>query len=702
MTWQKVTRLVVIVSAVAFAVVVATTMRKRVSPPAEVPVTATDPKAVLESAGGFTFRVNKSREEVRVDFERMLTYADNTSRLIGVKVTTERDGRTFVVTGDEGQIADKEASMDIIGNVHVTASDGLELKTDRASFLEAEGLARASGPVQFSRGRMQGSGEGFTWDKNQNILTILDKAVVTVAGDDAGSGAMTIRSSGLEFRRNEKLVRFERGMTGDRGRQSMQADTAVAHLTADEEHLESLELRGNSGIREAESPPGGLEGMKARDIDLKYGPDGQSIEHALLMGDAGIQLRGDRSSAGRQIAAGTIDLSMAPDGATLTALSAKGNVTLMLPGESAGVSRSITAETLESQGAEGRGLTNAHFFGNVVFSERGPDLNRTARSVALDAEVSPGFGSIDEARFSRNVRFVDGTMTATSAASRYGVKDGTLELTGSEPGSPVPHVVNEQVQIDAATILMTLKGPLVKADGSVKSVLRPGKPAAASRKDGSNDIRMPSMLKQDQPVTVTADTLDYDGGKSLAAYTGSVQLWQGTTLIKAPSLQIDGRGGNLTADGPLTTVASLIQEDKNGKKETVMSRASAERFEYRDETHQAIYTGTARMSGPQGDLAAKRIELFLKPSGNELERVEAYEEVGLLAEKQKTTGSRLTYFGDEGRYVVGGTPVKVVDACGRETTGRTLTFYKSADRIVVDGNEQIRTQTSGKSSCPGT
>ena len=47
-----------------------------------------------------------------------------------------------------------------------------------------------------------------------------------------------------------------------------------------------------------------------------------------------------------------------------------------------------------------------------------------------------------------------------------------------------------------------------------------------------------------------------------------------------------------------------------------------------------------------------------------------------------------------------GTPVTIVDECGRETTGRTLTFYQNTDRVVVDGNEQIRTRTTGTSTCP--
>jgi lipopolysaccharide export system protein LptA len=158
----------------------------------------------------------------------------------------------------------------------------------------------------------------------------------------------------------------------------------------------------------------------------------------------------------------------------------------------------------------------------------------------------------------------------------------------------------------------------------------------------------------------------------------------------------------LLASGPVTTLAMLLQPGTGGQTERVRSIGTADAFKYEDETRRAIYTGKAHMRGPQGDLVAARIELFLKASGDELDRVEAYDAVELRAEARKTTGLRLTYFGEEGRYVVTGAPVTAIDECGRETTGRTLTFYRSTDRIVVDGNEQVRTQTKGKSNCPGT
>jgi lipopolysaccharide export system protein LptA len=152
----------------------------------------------------------------------------------------------------------------------------------------------------------------------------------------------------------------------------------------------------------------------------------------------------------------------------------------------------------------------------------------------------------------------------------------------------------------------------------------------------------------------------------------------------------------------VTTVSILKQQGKDGTVERVRTVGTSKSFKYDDAERRGTYTGDAHLSGPQGDMTAQKIDLFLRPSGDEIERIEAVEAITLRSENQKTTGTRLTYFDADGRYLVNGTPVTIVDQCGRETTGHTLTFYKATDRIIVDGNEQSRTQTKGKSNCPGT
>ena len=260
----------------------------------------------------------------------------------------------------------------------------------------------------------------------------------------------------------------------------------------------------------------------------------------------------------------------------------------------------------------------------------------------------------------------------------------------------VPHVVNEQIMVDAVTIDVTLAGPMLKAAGNVRSTLKPAssKPGAAA-----NDVKLPAMLKQDQPVLVIGESMAYDGAASKGTYTGSARLIQGETSVKGDSIVIDNKAGNLGAAGNVVTMTVLDSKDKKDskdrKKERASSTATAKDFTYDDATRRMTYTTDAHMSGPEGDMTAARIELFLKPSGDELDRAEAFENVVLREQSRETKGSKLIYTTSNETYVVTGAPVKILDQCKRETVGRTLTFNKGADSIVVDGNAQIRTQTRG-------
>jgi hypothetical protein len=89
-------------------------------------------------------------------------------------------------------------------------------------------------------------------------------------------------------------------------------------------------------------------------------------------------------------------------------------------------------------------------------------------------------------------------------------------------------------------------------------------------------------------------------------------------------------------------------------------------------------------------------------TGNNMERLESYTSVDLRVDTRAATGSRMTYYTADERYVITGVPgkpVKVLEGC-HETTGMTLTFFKSTDRIIVEGNEERRTETKNAGPCP--
>ena len=703
--WQRRARFVIAVFAVGFAIAVAFAFQKRSGAPAAAPVplpAANDPGVVVQSTAGSVVRFSKARQDVSVAYDKQITYQDGSTRLVGVKVVTDqRDGRSFTVTGREGRVGQNESAIVLDGDVRLKASDGFTAATEHAEYADADGFVRAAGPVTFSRGRMTGSSVGMTYDKNTDVLSLLDQARLRVAADDSGSGGTDVAAATAIFRRRDHMLEFSRDVKVDRNGQVIRSDAAVAALSEDEKTIQTVQLRGNSSIDTPKAEAGGLQALSGHDMDLKYAANGQALEHAYIVGDAKVQLAGEQGAAGRQISAATLDITLADDGSTPKVVAGQGGVQLAFPPEGDQSARTIRATTLDATGEAGKGLTAAKFNGNVEYKEAATATisARVARSATLDVALNPKSGGIDEARFARGVRFEEGAMAATAANATYVLDGGRLDLGGSEPGAMTPHVVNDQMTVDAVAIDMKLEGPVLTAKGSVKSLLKPAK------EDGKGGgTKTPSLLKPDQPTNVTSDTLDYDGNVSKAVYKGNAQLWQVDTTVRGDTIVVDDKSGDLSASGAVTTVYVLEQTNAQTKaKEKVRTIGKSKTFDYQDATRRATYTTGAHLSSPQGDISAVKIELYMKATGaDELDHVEAYDDVTLNESGRKTTGTHMTYFSADARYVVNGTPARVVDACGQETEGKTVTFFRSTDLIIVDGQNQMRAHTKATNSKCGS
>jgi LPS export ABC transporter protein LptC len=707
--WQRSARFGIAIFAVVFAVFVGRQLKRRDPPPVSAPVARTDPGAVVETTGGKMLRFNRERETVSVEYQKQLTYGDGTSKLSGITiVTAERSGsRTFTISSKEGRVGKDDSAIELDGEVRLVGSDGMTAVTEHATYSRTDSMVRAPGAVDFTRGRIKGNGIGLTWNQTADVLTILEQAVVHIAPDKTPASGADVTAGSAVFARKEKYIRFERLVRIERGGQHIEADGANLYLSDDGNRIETVELKDHSRITTPNAAPGALESLSGRDMNLTYAADGERLEHALISGEALIRIAGAAGKTGREIAANVIDVTLAPDGTTPIALGGREAVMLTFPPETGTPGRTIRSTSLDATGVPGKGLTKALFTGHVQFRESGADVSRVAVAESLEVGLKTGLSGIEQAKFAHGVRFEEGRMAAQAAAATYDPDKGTLALSGSEPAASVPHVVTEQIAVDAGTIDLTLDGPKVKAAGNVKSTLQPSSKAAKPGEAG-NDVKMPSMLKQDQPVSVLAANLDYDGKISKGIYTGAARLFQGDTSIKGETIVIDNKAGNLAASGGVTTTTVLEtttkaaakyttdpKDAKAGKKQRSHSIATSKELAYDDVTHKLTYLSDAHMSGPEGDMTAARIELYLKPSGDELERAEAYENVTLREQSRETTGTKMIYTTADETYVISGAPVKIVDECKRETTGKTLTFNKGTDRITVDGNSQIRTQTKG-------
>ena len=218
------------------------------------------------------------------------------------------------------------------------------------------------------------------------------------------------------------------------------------------------------------------------------------------------------------------------------------------------------------------------------------------------------------------------------------------------------------------------------------------------------------MLSPDEPVNVTANRLNYKGAGSAAEYSGNVILWQGRdTTIKAPTISIDDKNGNLTAGGNAVTTFPFEETDpKTGKRTREITTGTAETFTYVDATRLATYTGKAHIQSAQGDVTGEKIELLMKAGVNELERAEAYGANGnvqVREGKRIAKGSHLTYTAANDLYLMIGTPVEVIEENNGTCTltkGSTVTFDRTTERAQVEGLSSggIPMKTETLKACP--
>jgi len=271
----------------------------------------------------------------------------------------------------------------------------------------------------------------------------------------------------------------------------------------------------------------------------------------------------------------------------------------------------------------------------------------------------------------------------------------------------VPRVVNEQIQVDAANIDMNIEGSKMRAYGEtrrVQSIMFPAKPGAKGAQ------RTPGLMKQDQPVNGVSRELVYTGGENGSIdLSGTVMLVQGEkseTQIKGEKISIDGKTGNLVAQG--SVISQMPVQDVNPKtkeKETTRSTGYGQQMQYDDATRKVTYTTKAHLVGPQGDLTGETIVLTLGSNGQDIERLDASGEVTMKEIDRITHGDLLAYDAAKEEYnVVGkGRLVRVfrttAEGC-RRSDGSALTFWRGTDSLLLEGRPDTRTQTASDTSCP--
>ena len=691
-SWQRWLRIALAIFGIVFAGWVYRSIGERPVATPTGPVDRLDPKAIVETTQAVLQQVRGTEQEFEIKSQRTLTYVDGSAKHVNVEITVRRaEGRVFVVTAGEALAGPNQVELQLSGGVKVAVNDGFELTTDHGTFNQNESIARAPGAVTFKKGLMSGSGSGATYDQKTDVLTITEHAKVRVA-DKAGRTSLDGTAGTATLDRMMDVLYMDSAVHVLRDGQVIDAQKVMAALSANEDVVTHLELRGDASVQGGKGP---LQSMKASAIDLDYSDDGNSLERAILNGAASLSTAAEEHTSARHMSGEGLDVQMAADG-TVSHVTGRDGVRLELPAGEAMPLRGVRARTFDATAQPGRGLDEIRFRNDVVYQEGSKPGSATREVRAQSLAVSLAGDVLSEGFFSGGVTFEDQGLRAVAVEARYQPEQKLLNLYAG--GGVRPHVNDDRIYVEADAIDVGLEDHDMTARGNVRTSLSGG--SSASRDGGGEGGRLPKLLKEGQPVSVNAERLEYSGAKNRAEYRGGAALVQGDTAIRGESIILDQQKGDLVASGSARSSLVLDAGRTEGRANDIRYDEARRILTYSSggvapTTPQGATVPLAQVSGPDGDMRAERIEIVLEDAENAVDRVEAYNRVTIVLGPRTASGGRLTYHAQEERYVMAGagvTPVSIRESC-RETTGRTLTFFKSTDRTVVDGNDTRRTET---------
>jgi len=701
--WRRILRVALVLGFLGVGVSVLFGLRDRVKLEQPEELERGDPDAVIQTRGSRIVQADPMGDSFEIASGGQSTYEDGRMRWFDDVVATveDREDRTgFVLSGETATINPGQTDIQFVGGVTMVSSDGLSASTEEAFYDDQRGLVEMPGAAAFvlPRDGMEASGERAEYDRNSAVLRLFGSSQVDLVKGDA---LTRIRSRKATLAETGGLMRFDDDVTIDTDSQQMTAGEAQVFMRGETNDLESLELGRGVRISGKDSTPGALQDMSADDIRLVYRLDGAGLERGTLSGETVLEMFGPGGATGTVIGSDAMDVMFGADQKELAELIARGDVSLVLPQSSGDPAQRVTSEVLTISSSDGAGLDFAAFENSVVFREVDgtgeDDTVRITRAQKLEATLSDGLASLDQARFFGEVVLENGEVVAYADEALYTLTTSEVELMRGETDGQTPRLLDSRRgSIQALGMTLGLDSGRITARGEVESVL-------STQAEASDSLNRPGILEASEPVYVTAAELDYDDEAEATTYSGGARLWQSQTVFDAADIALDDVNGSLKAIGGVRTEFLVNQiNDETGSPEESLTRGRAQEFDYDNDKHLATYHTDARLTGPRADMKGDVIRVFLQPDGRTLDRIEADGNVELIMPTRLVSGDTLVYYDADGRYETYGAPVRITeeqDEGCRETTGRSLIFFLTEDAISVDGQSEVRTEAATV-TCP--
>jgi lipopolysaccharide export system protein LptA len=219
-----------------------------------------------------------------------------------------------------------------------------------------------------------------------------------------------------------------------------------------------------------------------------------------------------------------------------------------------------------------------------------------------------------------------------------------------------------------------------------------------------------SMLDKDEPTLGTADRVTSANRNHLVHYAGNAVVWQTSNRIQAERIDIDRDKKSIVAEGKVVTQfedkpkadADAPKTATPAKPEVRFTIVKSQHMLYTDPDRLATYTGGVDFWRPAMTVKSAALKAFLNPQDSDADsRVnhafgDGKVEVVQYAPDRHRIGNseHAEYYTDEGKVILSGGEPKLNDSkTGNDTRGDKLTWFTDNDRLIVEGSPQKKSQS---------
>jgi LPS export ABC transporter protein LptC/lipopolysaccharide transport protein LptA len=605
----------------------------------------------------------------------------------GLEVTTEAlkyDLKTEVATSDVGVnfkraelngssqgaiLYVKEKKLALLKDAHiiitakVPTDPPLDLKGDKAEYLQLDGIVKFAGNAQVIQGDQLGKADSITGFYRKN----------------------TDKLERVEARGNSYLKSQEKGK-----QQEIVARDIDFHFD-DQQRLLKAVATGQAVVRSLEKDA--PRELSAERLEANYKPQDKISEITSVVTNGRTMMKitpveKTEKNAERLIEADTTNITYHPGGKYLAKAEANGNavltVTPLVATAKAEVKKlrapKFVADFYETGNEVKTFLAETNAVAEFTPLQADPKrLKRTLTGHKMNATFEPNAQEVIAVVVDGSAKFDEGERHATAARANYVAASRTVLMRGK------PQLWDSVARTDAQEIDANIDTDESFARGRVRTTYY-----SQETTQGAAPFK-----KSNAPVFVSSDRATFRHREAAAKYEGNARAWQDNNFVRGDVLELDNGERMMIATGAAqSALYNFEREVEAGKKEIVPVFGAAEQIHYFDNNKLVRYTNKVKIRQGTDQIEAAAAEVTLD-ADYKMTHFVATREVVLTQPQRVGKGQQLEYTAATDEAILTGN-LAIIEDREHDTTsqGARLTLHLRDAKITANdegGTKRVKT-----------